>query len=337
MANLFDNNTSNLAQLKSIFMGPIQDLLSQDLPVLRAAEKLTKGWSGSEVIRPLRSSRNQGVGATTELGALPAIGRQGTVRATITARLNFMRFGISGLMIASSKSDSGSFIRSGQWELERGYEDLSNDLNRQYGDNGVGVLATVSANAIASTVISITGRSTGEEAAQFLAAEKVVDIYTSAGVLVAQGLTISAVTATVGALTGTITLNAPVTCSSTDVIVSSGAYNNEIQGLLAAMDGLTTTIYGVNRANVPAYQGNVTNASGAQLSLDRMQAVYNAGLKRGGVKDAQYSAIYCDFDSLRYYQRLLTPDKRYQNTVEGDGAFGKKGKFYLEFNGSNAA
>jgi hypothetical protein len=103
------------------------------------------------------------------------------------------------------------------------------------------------------------------------------------------------------------------------------------------MDGLTTTVYGVNRANVPAYQGNVTNASGAQLSLDRMQAVYNAGLKRGGVKDAQYSAIYCDFDSLRYYQRLLTPDKRYQNTVEGDGAFGKKGKFYLEFNGSNAA
>ena len=33
------------------------------------------------------------------------------------------------------------------------------------------------------------------------------------------------------------------------------------------------------------------------------------------------------------YQKLLTPDKRYVNSTQGDGSFGAKGKFYLEFNG----
>ena len=46
-----------------------------------------------------------------------------------------------------------------------------------------------------------------------------------------------------------------------------------------------------------------------------------------------YNAVWTDFTSLRYYQKLLTPDKRYANTMEGDGTFGSKGKFYLDFNG----
>jgi len=53
-------------------------------------------------------------------------------------------------------------------------------------------------------------------------------------------------------------------------------------------------------------------------------------MRRGAAK---YSAIYSDFTSLRYYQKLLTPDKRYTNTVKGDGGFAEKDKFYLDFNG----
>lgn len=33
------------------------------------------------------------------------------------------------------------------------------------------------------------------------------------------------------------------------------------------------------------------------------------------------------------YQKLLTPDKRFNNTVKGDGGFAEKDKFYLDFNG----
>ncbi len=62
-----------------------------------------------------------------------------------------------------------------------------------------------------------------------------------------------------------------------------------------------------------------------------MQNPFSEGLRRGNV--GSYNSAYCDFTSLRYYQKLLTPDKRYSNTVEGDGTFGSKGKFYLDFNG----
>jgi hypothetical protein len=61
-----------------------------------------------------------------------------------------------------------------------------------------------------------------------------------------------------------------------------------------------------------------------------MQQAYNEALRRGG---PGLSAIYTDFDSLRMYQKLLTADKRYSNTVQGDGGFASKEKFYLDFNG----
>jgi hypothetical protein len=104
-----------------------------------------------------------------------------------------------------------------------------------------------------------------------------------------------------------------------------------MKGLLYSLDGGTSTIYGVDRLAFPAYQGNSVDLNSAQqLKLDTLQQAWNAGMRRGGAK---YSAIYCDFDSLRMYQKLLTADKRYNNTVKGDGGFAEKDKFYLEFNG----
>jgi len=330
MANKFDNITDNLAQLKQYYQGPITDQLNNDLPVLRGAEKVKSGWSGSEVIRPLRVRRNQGIGATTDGGSLPNIGRQSTVQAKITAKYNYLRFGITGPMIKASAADVGSFVRSATFELEMGYEDLSSDLNRQYAWTGEGTLATVSANAVSSTVITVTGREDAEDGNKFLDVGLVVDIYTAAGSLVASGVEITGLT---GTATATLTLSAPVTVSATDILVRAGSFENEVNGLEFALDGGTTTIYNVDRSIFTSYRGNVVDASSGQLTLDLMQQVYNEGLRRGGIKDASYSAIYCDFDSLRFYQKLLTPDKRYTNTVEGDGGFAKKGQFYLDFNG----
>lgn len=329
MANSFSNITNNLAQLKNYYQGPIVDQLNEDLPVLRAAEKVKQGWSGEQVVRPIRVRRNQGVGATSDGGTLPAIGRQQTVQAIIRAKYNYLRFGITGPMIKASQSDVGSFVRSASYELEMGYEDLSKDVNRQLSWDATGTLATVSANAVASTVITVTGRESGEPGNKFLDVGMVVDVV-SGGSVIASGLEITAIS---GTTTATITLSAPVTVTANDTLVRGGTYGYEIQGLLYALDGLTTTVYNVDRATYPAYQGNVLNKSGGQLTLDFMQQGYNEGLRRGGKKDSKYSAIYCDFDSQRFYQKLLTADKRYVNTIKGDGGFAKATEMYLEFNG----
>lgn len=330
MANNFETISSNLAQLKNYYQGPIIDQLNEDLPIYRGAEKVKQGWSGFQVVRPLRTRRNQGIGAVADNGTLPSIGRQTTVQALIQAKYNYLRFGITGPMIKASQSDIGSFVRSAAYELEMGYKDLASDVNRQLSWNGNGFLALASTAAVASSVISVQGREgTQENGDKFLDSGMVVDII-SGGVITYSGITINSL---VTGVTATLTLSAAVTVNVGDAIIRSGSNGNEISGLLYALDGGTSVIYSVDRSLYPSYQGNVVNLNNAQVTLDQLQNAWNLGLRRGGSANGKYSAIFCDFDSLRFYQKLLTADKRYVNTVEGDGAFAKKEKFYLEFNG----
>lgn len=331
MANSFETISSNLAQLKNYYQGPIIDQFNENLPIYRGAEKVKQGWSGYQVVRPLRVRRNQGIGAVADNGTLPAIGRQTTVQALISAKFNYLRFGVTGPMIKASQSDIGSFVRSAAYELEMGNKDLMSDVNRQLSWDGTAYLAKVSTSAVASTVVVVQGREgTTEDGSKFLDVGMVVDFTDSTGAIVASAITINAIS---GTTTATLTLSAAVTVSSGGFVIRNGASGNEIQGLLYALDGLTTSVYSVDRSLYPSYQGNVTSLSSGQLTLDQLQAAWNLGLRRGGTANGKYSAIFCDFDSLRMYQKLLTADKRYSNTVKGDGGFAKKDEFYLEFNG----
>lgn len=331
MANQFQGVTSGLAELKNFYQGPLVDQFSEELPVYRGAEKVKQGWSGQQVIRPLRVRRNQGIGATSDGGVLPAIGRQSTVQAIIAAKYNYLRFGVTGPMIKASQSDIGSFVRSAEYELKMGYKDLSSDVNRQLSWDGTGTLATINTAVVGSQTATVAGRESVEAATKFLDVGLVVDVWNSTfTTLKASGLSIQSITGSPTALTATVVFDQAFTASATDVIIRSGSQGQEIQGLLTALDGGTTTIFNVDRSTYTQFQGNVINLASGQLTLDKMQQGYNEGMRRGGAK---YSAIYTDFDSLRMYQKLLTADKRYVNTTKGDGGFAAKDQFYLDFNG----
>lgn len=330
MSNQFQGIASGLAELKNRYIGPMKDQFNEELPIWRGAEKVKEGWNGYQVVRPLRVLRNQGIGATTDGGPLPAIGRQGTAQALISSKFNYLRFGVTGPMIKAAASDQGSFVRTATYELEMGYKDLKSDINRQLSWDGGGQIALVNANTAGSTSLVIKGRESTAAALQFVDIGLTFDIY-SGSTQVAQGITVNAVSGTPTGATATLTLNAPVTCSANDKIVRSGSFGNEIQGLLYALDGGTSTIYNIDRSQYLQFQGNVTDMSSAQLTLNAMQGAWNAGLQRGGANYGQTG--YLDFTSLQYYQKLLTPDKRYINTVKGDGGFSDMNKTYLEFNG----
>jgi len=330
MSNQFQSISTGLASLKNFYQGPIVDQFSEDAPIYRGAEKIKQGWSGLQVIRPLRVIKNQGIGAVADNGTLPSIGRQTTVQAIIAAKFNYLRFGVTGPMIKASQSDTGSFVRAAAYELEMGYKDLIGDVNRQFGWSGSGIMATMSGAASGSSSITIAGREAAEPALKFIDVNFVFDI-TDGTTLKASGVTVTAITSGgPTSSTATLTLSQAVTCLSTDYLIRSGTLGNEIQGLLTALDGGTSTIYNVNRSSYLSYQGNVNAMAQAQLTLNQIQYTYNEGMRRGGAK---YSAIYSDFPSLQMYQKLLTPDKRYVNTSKGDGGFAAKDKFYLEFNG----
>lgn len=331
MANQFQSISSGLAELKNYYQGPIVDQFNEDTPIYRGADKGKHPWSGYQVVRPLKVRRNQGIGATSDGGTLPAIGRQTTIQALIAARFNYLRFGITGPMIKASQNDVGSFVRSAAYELQEGYKDLQVDANRQMSWDGTGDLARMNAAAVASTSIVIKGREDSEAALKFVDVDLVFDVYNSSGTLIQAGITVSAITAgTASSSTATLTVTPALSASANDILVRANSFGNEIQGLLTQLDGATSTVFNIDRATYPSTQGNLLDLASAQLTLDSLQNGWNSGMRRGAAK---YSAIYSDFDSLRMYQKLLTPDKRYANTVKGDGGFAEKDKFYLDFNG----
>ena len=110
MANAYQSVSSGLGILKNFYQGPIVDQFNEDCNIWRGSEKGKFPWSGAQVNRPLKVRRNPGIGATSDGGTLPSIGRQTTVQAVISARYNYLRFGITGPMISASKSNVGSFV-----------------------------------------------------------------------------------------------------------------------------------------------------------------------------------------------------------------------------------
>lgn len=331
MANLYQGTVSGLAELKNFYQGPIVDQFNEEVAIWKGSDKGKYPWSGAQVVRPLKVIRNPGVGATSDGGILPQIGRQTTVQATISAKYNYLRFGVTGPMIEASKSDVGSFVRSASFELEEGYNDMKSDCNRQMTWDGTGDLATVNTAVVASTTVVIAGRESTEPALKFLDAGSYLDIYTTAGVLVQSGITISSISSgTASSSTATVVFDQAVTASAGDVFVRANSFGMEIQGVLTQLDAGTSTVYGIDRSLYLQTQGNVVDAASAQLSLAMLQQAEDEASRRGG---RGINCLYSDYASRAMYQKLLQADKRYVNSMKGDGGFSDLDKNYLEWNG----
>lgn len=330
MSNLFANTSASVYNLMRFYRGPIVDQLNENCDFYRGAEKMKYSWSGEVVRRPLRVRRNQGVGATSDGGSLPSIGRQTGVQAEIAAKYNYLRFGLTGPMLKAAQNDKGSFVRQFDFEMKQGMKDLESELNRQFTWDGTSDLARINTTVAASTSVVIKGREDSEAALKFLDVGAAVDIY-SGSTLVASGVTIQSISSgDANSSTATVVFDTAVTATANDVIVRQGSFGNEVQGVLTQLDGATSTVFGIDRATYISTQGNVVTVSG-QLMLDHLQQAQNLMERRGGGK---LNTVYSDYDSRRYYQKLLTADKRYVNTMKGDGGFAKANESYLEWNGS---
>jgi hypothetical protein len=329
MANQFaSTNALNgaLGILKNWYAGPIVSQFNDEIPFYREVEKGKEKFSGLQVVRSVKVRRNPGIGATSDGGVLPSIGQQTTQQAQIAAKFNYLRFGITGPLIKSAQGDKGAFVSAMEFEMSEGLTDLKQDVNRQLFWSGNSTLATVSAAATASNVITVTGRESAEDGNKFLDVGVIIDIV-SGGVVTASGLSITAIS---GTTTATLTLSNAVTCSANDLVIRSGSLNNEVSGVLYTLDGGTSTIYNIDRSAYPTYQGNVLDNGANSLSLNFLKQGWNQGKRRG---NAKYDAVYCDFDSERFYERLLIVDKRYMGKVKGDGTFASKDENYLEYGG----
>lgn len=331
MANVPQTLATAVGHLKISYQGPLVSGFNDEVAIYRGAAKGQHPYQGQQVNRPLKVRRNPGIGATADGGNLPAANKQTTKQAIIACKYNYLRFMITAQTIAASRNDAGAFVRGTEFELKEGYNDLKSSVNRQMSWDGTGDLARVNTAVAASTTLVVKGREDTEDALKFLDVGSQFDVYTSGGTLVQAGLTINSISSGgPGDATATVVLDQALTASANDVLIPAGSNGNEVQGLLTQLDGGTTTIYGIDRSLYPILQGNSISLSNAALSVDALQRVQDQAERRGG---AGVNAIFSDYASRRMYQKILTADKRFTNTMKGDGGFASKDETYLTFNG----
>lgn len=310
MSNTFASISNAVGRLKIFYDGTVVDQFNEEIPYYKIATADKKSYTGVQVNRGVRVLRHDGLGSGTDGGNLPHIGNTTVVQATINAKFNWLRIGLTSGMLKAASNDKGAFVREFTYSVETAMDDLKQSINRQLGWNGNGAIASLNAAATATNVITVIGRETGEPGDQFMQVGYVIDVVSTGGSTEASGVTVSAMS--VSGSVATLTLSSPVTVSSGSIVVLSGSYNNDVQGALYTLDGGTGTIYNINRSTYSQFQGNVVDAASAQLSLDLLQQGWNLGKRRGGAK---YKGIISNFDSLRYYLKISSADRRYVSTA----------------------
>lgn len=297
--------------LKNFYIGPVRENLNNATVLLANVKKSSKEVVGEQVILPLRTGRNWGVGArgTSGNGTLPASGNQQYSKATFTTKDVYGRIGIRGKTIRATKTDKGAFLRAVQSETQGMVKDLASDINRQFFGDATGVLATVAANATSATITV--------DNTQYIEEGMILDIGGDTGVIVQ-----SVDSETQFTLTDSITVVAAEVIRITGV----GA-TDELNGLDLITDN-TGALEGIDPSTGYAgWKGEKfgNDASPVPLDEDDMQQVQDEIERNGGDCDL----LITSYAGRRQYVKLLTDIKRFTNP----GVTALKGGFKaIDFN-----
>lgn len=133
--------------LKDFYTGPIRDQLNSETILLKRLQRNEEIVDGAYVVMPLHTGRNVGVMARRESGTLPTAGKQQYKDMRFPVRYNYGRIRLTGPVIASSRTNRGTFARILDQEVRGMVRDFKNDLNRQLFCDGSGRIGCVRATA----------------------------------------------------------------------------------------------------------------------------------------------------------------------------------------------
>lgn len=314
------------AILKDFYEGPIRDHINNKVTVLELTEKSSRKFSGKRVVFPVHLSRNDGIGARGEGGALPTAGEQGYQESTIQAKFLYGRISLSGVVMSASSGDKGAFAEALKQEVSGVRKDLRNDLNRQTwgipvatgtGAGNTGVLATVTSGAGGASVVF-----DNDDGVRYLkAGMKVVvgsaqasSLGTAAGPdNPAKVLTVNSV----NAATKTVVFSADATTAADEVVVrgegtasTANGYTNEITGLSTIVhDADLIDLQNIDVSENTEFKAKrFTSDNNRDLSLELMQLAYDACDEIGGEEP---EVIIGHHSMRREYINLLQADVRY--------------------------
>jgi len=302
------------AALKEDYQPAIREQLNNNVMLLAQIEQNTKDIEGKRAVLSLHVSRNSGVGARSESGTLPTAGNQGYVEERVPVKYNYGTFKVTGPVIKSMRSDTGSFTRAVASESKGIVDDLKRDVNRQAytNENGsIGVSAGAAPSAVTLTLSDITE-------VRRLELDGYYDLYDSDGTTLNHpGIQVSDVNTTTLVVTfsaldsagAAVDLQTSPTTAASDFLVNTGvvpANNEEIIGLEQIVDS-SGTLHNVNSSTTPRWKSTEIAASGAPSDTMFEQALDEVQIASGGDIDM----IITSFEAVRAFAAGQKTLKRY--------------------------
>ncbi len=305
--------TTVAALTKEIYGPRVVNQLENEVVLTKRIEKTSRGTvsevGGKYVTFPLKVRRNTGIGYRNELEQLQNPGQQGWTNVRVPLRYGYGRVHMSGQTFELVEDNTQAFAKAMTEEMEGLKDDLVKDTNRILWGNGLGVLGTI------DTAANSTTQSVGanEDDVRFFDMDMAVDILSSDGVTVrASNRLITAI----NEATGDITISgAAANCSIGDIIVRTGNYGREPQGLTSLVSS-GGTLFNLSTASEPTWTSKVDSTGGA-LSESKMIAMCDYLRKKGG----RPSVIFADLGTRRAYFNLLTTQRRFTDTKTFEGGF----------------
>jgi hypothetical protein len=304
--------------LKEVYEdGGINDQLQSEVVALKriqsSGEGITEDVGGKYVRFPIRTQRNQGIGARNENEALPIPRTQSYASAQVKLKYLYGSMELTGQTFELANSNPQAFAGVLDQEVSGLKEGLQKDLSRQVYGSTKGVVATATAIGTTTTFVLT------DAAAQYLEVGMFVDIFTNADAVRVADVTITNITSAAGTTTVTFSPASGGATAVGDYITRDNSVAKEISGLDSIIQ-TTGVLYNVDPAVTPVWTANVDSNSGVNRALSEglMINMVDSIRKRGG---GQPTVIFAGLGVRRAYFNLLVQQRRMTNTQDFTGGF----------------
>lgn len=270
----------------------------------------------------LHYDRNIGSAAGSETLTLPVAGRQKYLQANVPMKYNFHTISLTDVSLKASQRSKEFLVNVLETEYNGAKNDMQRQLSRQgYGD-GTGVICRVN-DASPDTTLTFDTPMIGKYPTDYFSLDNAILFDSAVATATSEAFT------TVSAITGnnTMTVASGTGIADNDyVFIAHSATspdasnrNAEIMGLKGLIDDASnvSTFEGLARGTYTWWNSYV-NDSTTQRSLtdELLHTTYLEAKKKG---DPKYALTHFDVSSA--YGQLLTPDRRYGDTMTLKGGF----------------
>lgn len=291
--------------LKEDYKPVIREQLNNNFVILELATQNSDDVQGIEAQLSTHQSRNRGVGARGEFGAIPTAGQQGYKKSSIPLKFNYGAIKVSGPILRATRSDRGSFTRALDSEVKGIVKDLKRDVNRQCFTNESGIIATcitTTPTGIAHTVTTTAQARRYEPGAR-------LDIIEASTDVVVFTVDVVSVNIATRVVTTTLVSTGPGTAATTNRVFNTGVVpsaNDEITGIEQIVDS-AGTLFGIDPATYSKWSSYEEAVSGLPTDSVFEKAADEVQLASGDDVDL----IVTSFEVGRTYAATLKSQKRF--------------------------